>query len=53
MNEFLNQFGNRIQSFYKDQEQEKQLLLTDILNYANLNPEEFSNQVGYFSETIH
>lgn len=30
MNEFLNQFGNRIQSFYQAQEQEKQLLLTDI-----------------------
>jgi hypothetical protein len=45
MNEFLNQFADRIQSFYKDQEQEKQLLLTDILSYANLNPEEFNNQV--------
>jgi hypothetical protein len=45
MNEFLNKFGDRIQNFYQDQEQEKQLLLTDILNYANLNPEEFSNQI--------
>lgn len=42
---FLNQFGDRIQNFYQDQEQEKQLLLTDILNYANLSPEEFSIQI--------
>lgn len=42
MNQFLEQFGIAIKSFWEtDSEQEEQQLLTDILQYANKNPEKF------------
>lgn len=47
MNEFSDKFENRIRSFWGETgETEKQLLLDDILQYANANPQTFTVDVN-------
>jgi hypothetical protein len=46
MNQFLEKFSTPIKSFWETgSEQEKQKLLTDILQYANTNPEKFKQEL--------
>jgi hypothetical protein len=46
MNQFVDQFGNALQSFWETgSDAERQKLLTDIFQYANTNPQTFKRDL--------
>ena len=54
MNQFVEKFGGAIKRFWKDPEEKRQILLKDILQYANTNPQKFKEDLEevQFDETL-
>jgi len=45
MNEFVNKFKTQIDSFWDVGENEKKKVLSDVLKYANSNPQKFKSEI--------
>jgi hypothetical protein len=46
MNEFVDKFKSRIDSFWDVNEDEKKNILSDVLKYANSNQQKFKNEIN-------